>query len=119
MLADDLAGAPQLIDVREGWEWEQSHLPEAIHIPLNQLQRRLHEIDQHRPLKVYCRSGMRSRSAAIMLMRRGHSTVYNLAGGIELWRRAGYPVCADAESVEDASSGLQWRDRGAHSAYAP
>jgi 3-mercaptopyruvate sulfurtransferase SseA len=37
-----------------------------------------------------------------MLAQCGHSEVYNLAGGLELWRRAGYPISADSESVEDA-----------------
>jgi hydroxyacylglutathione hydrolase len=99
-LDDAFAGAPQLIDVREDWEWEQGHLPGALHMPLRQLGQRLHEIDHYRPVVVYCRSGMRSQSAAIVLAQCG-LTVYNLAGGIELWRQAGYPVSVDAECVED------------------
>jgi rhodanese-related sulfurtransferase len=69
------AGMPQLIDVREEWEWEQGHLPEAIHIPLHQLERRMHEVDRCRPVVVYCRSGVRSRSAARMLAQLGCDTV--------------------------------------------
>jgi hydroxyacylglutathione hydrolase len=102
MLADALPGTVQLIDVREDWEWEQGHLPGAMHIPLHQLERRLHEIEHCRPVVVYCRSGMRSRSAVVMLEQCGHSMVMNLAGGIELWRRAGFPLSAEAESIEDA-----------------
>jgi hydroxyacylglutathione hydrolase len=99
-LANELGGAPQLIDVRE--PWGQGHLPAAIHIPLYQLERRLHEVEQCRPVVVYWRSGMRSRSATMILAQHGHQVVYNLAGGIELWRRAGYPVTTAEECIEDA-----------------
>ena len=92
LLADDSPGKPQLIDVRELWEWEQGHLPEAMHIPLHQLERRAHEVDLCRPVIAYCRGGTRSLTAASILAKLGHCAVYNLAGGIESWRRAGYPV---------------------------
>ena len=92
LLADDSAGKPQLVDVREPWEWDQGHLPDAVHIPLYQLERRTHEVDQCRPVIAYCRAGTRSQTAASILAQLGHRVVYNLAGGIESWRQAGYPV---------------------------
>jgi hydroxyacylglutathione hydrolase len=92
LLADERAGKPQLIDVREPWEWEQDHLAGAIHIPLHQLERRAHEVEQCRPVIAYCRGGTRSQTAASILAQLGYSVVYNMVGGIESWRRAGYPV---------------------------
>jgi glyoxylase-like metal-dependent hydrolase (beta-lactamase superfamily II)/rhodanese-related sulfurtransferase len=95
LMADECCDKPQIIDVREPWEWEQGHLPEALHIPLNQLDQRAHEVDQCRPVIAYCRAGTRSLKAASLLAQLGHRAVYNLAGGIESWRQAGYPVAVN------------------------
>jgi rhodanese-related sulfurtransferase len=41
---------------------------------------------------VYCAAGGRSAEAAAALKQLGHREVYNLAGGIDAWERAGLPV---------------------------
>lgn len=63
-----------------------------IHIPLYQLERRAHEVEQCRPVIAYCRGGTRSQTAASILAQLGYQVVYNMVGGIESWRHAGYPV---------------------------
>jgi rhodanese-related sulfurtransferase len=82
-----------LLDVREAHEWRAGHAERARHIPLGSLPGRLTELPPGRPVVTVCRSGMRSARAATLLARQGHE-VYNLAGGMGAWARAGLPVRA-------------------------
>ncbi len=83
-------GAP-LLDVREKSEWGAGHAPRAIHIPFEQLERRLDEIPRAAEVVVYCASGQRSSVAASILERHGIASA-NLRGGFASWRAAGLPV---------------------------
>lgn len=76
---------PVLLDVREESELHISRLPGAHHIPLGDLPRRYAEIDAGANVVVVCRSGARSAEAAKLLLRKGHASVRNLAGGINAW----------------------------------
>ena len=66
------AGAVR-VDVRELSEWQQGHIPGAIHIPLGSLSRRKQELDPSREVITICRSGHRSISAAQILQQGGFS----------------------------------------------
>lgn len=99
LLAEQRAEPPLLVDVREPSEWAEGHLPDAVHVPLSQLGSRAHELDPSRPVIVYCKSGVRSERAALLLGQLGHRPVYNLAGGITAWRAAGYPTIVDGASL--------------------
>ena len=83
-----------LLDVRETREYEGGRLPDAIHIPLSQLDGRAGELGKHagRPVIAYCMSGHRSRSAANALARAGFTQIYSLQGGYRAWKDAGLPV---------------------------
>ncbi len=48
--------------------------------------------DKHKNLVVFCRSGSMSRKAAVELARMGYTNVYNVEGGMNGWKSAGYPV---------------------------
>jgi rhodanese-related sulfurtransferase len=72
----------QLVDVREPDEVAAGTLPGALNIPLGDLQARLGELDQARPVVLLCRSGGRSTMAAEMLTGAGFDDVVNLAGGM-------------------------------------
>jgi adenylyltransferase/sulfurtransferase len=80
-----------VVDVREPHELEIASLkkakPDVKHIPLGDLPRRMHELDEFRDreLVCQCRSGVRSQSAALQLQAAGFSKVHNLAGGILAW----------------------------------
>lgn len=74
-----------LLDVRQDWEYEELHIPGAMHLPLPQLADRVAELDRAKPVLAYCRSGGRSASAARFLAGQGFSRVLNLAGGIGAW----------------------------------
>ncbi len=80
-----------LLDVRERQEWQAGHAPAARHIPLAELPIRSRELPAGRPVVTVCRSGGRSARAAAMLAAEGHE-VFNLAGGMAAWARAGLPL---------------------------
>lgn len=74
-----------LLDVREPWEYERVHLPDCLHIPMDEVRVRLAELDPQRTYVVLCHHGNRSQQVAAFLQARGFSQVINLAGGIEAW----------------------------------
>ncbi|MBT7765698.1 MAG: rhodanese-like domain-containing protein [Bdellovibrionales bacterium] len=76
---------PVLIDVRTPAEFELQHLPGSLNYPLSTLKLNTLKISREygtRPIVVLCRSGMRSRSGAVILKQAGIEKVYNLLGGI-------------------------------------
>jgi rhodanese-related sulfurtransferase len=77
-----------LIDVRESEEWRAGRIQGARHIPLRQLPRRLRELERGTPIVTVCRSGNRSRLAAMLLRARGFDA-HNLSGGVKAWAAAG------------------------------
>jgi rhodanese-related sulfurtransferase len=84
----------QLVDVRERAEWAATGVPQgALLIPLAELEGRAPaELALDRPVYVICRSGVRSRLAAEILVRLGFPEVYNVDGGILAWLEAELPV---------------------------
>ena len=84
----------QVIDVREADEFAGGHLPDARNLPLAKLAERSGEIEKFKgkPVIVCCASGMRSAKACKELTKLGFANVQSLAGGIDAWVGAGYPV---------------------------
>src|SRR5438876_11793567 len=85
---------PALVDVRERDEWDEGHIPGAVHIPRGFLESRAESAlpDRERPVIVYCASGARSAFAAKALEELGYETVSSLAGGFTDWKRNGLPT---------------------------
>ena len=84
-LEKDKKGEFVLIDVREPEEYEASHIPGAILIPLRELEVRHGEIEKDRKIIAYCRSGRRSMGGAILLCGLGFKDVYTMDGGMLDW----------------------------------
>jgi rhodanese-related sulfurtransferase/uncharacterized membrane protein YphA (DoxX/SURF4 family) len=83
-----------IVDVRSGSEYESGHIKGALLIPVSQLEERLDEIPQDRPILVYCNgtSCNRSGNAAAILAANGYKEIYDLSGrGIDEWIDKGYP----------------------------
>ena len=82
------------LDVREPKEFEGGRLPNALHVPLSQIEARSAELAKHagKPIIAYCESGTRSRAAGAALAKAGITEVYHLNGGFRAWRDAGLPV---------------------------
>ncbi|MGE5470353.1 MAG: rhodanese-like domain-containing protein [Bacteroidota bacterium] len=83
-----------VIDVREADEFAAGHLPDAKNIPLAKLAERLNEIEMFKdqPVIVCCAAGVRSAKGCGELAKLGFSKVHSLAGGVDAWVGAGYPV---------------------------
>lgn len=80
-----------LIDVRTPGEFSAGHVPGAVNIPLDQVERRAEEIPREGEVFVICESGGRSARAAAILAETGRKTV-NVEGGTYAWRNAGHPI---------------------------
>jgi molybdopterin/thiamine biosynthesis adenylyltransferase/rhodanese-related sulfurtransferase len=87
--------APVLVDVREQHEFEEAHIPGAIHVPRGHLESRIEGKvgDKSRPVVLYCASGQRSALAAHTLQSLlGYDDVASMTGGITLWKDRGFDV---------------------------
>jgi sulfur-carrier protein adenylyltransferase/sulfurtransferase len=87
-------GGAVWIDVREGDEWVEGHLPGAVHIPRGFLESRVEGVapEKSTPVVLYCASAARSAFAAKTLEELGYETVYSLAGGFTDWKRNGLEI---------------------------
>ncbi len=83
---------PYVLDVREGWEFVEGHVPGAHLIPLGELEERLREIPRDRPILVICQSGQRSLAAAAFLLQQGFPEVASVDGGTGAWIEKGNPI---------------------------
>ncbi|MBA3421264.1 MAG: molybdopterin-synthase adenylyltransferase MoeB [Thermoleophilaceae bacterium] len=89
------AQRPVVVDVREQHEFEEGHIPGAVHVPRGHLESRIEgaSADRSRAMVLYCASGNRSALAADTLERQlGYENVESMTGGITLWKDRGYDV---------------------------
>ncbi len=73
-----------VLDVREPHEYQIANIGGHL-IPLNDLPKRLSELDRAQNIVVHCKSGGRSQKASEFLQQQGFTRVENLAGGITAW----------------------------------
>ncbi|MBS4028536.1 MAG: rhodanese-like domain-containing protein [Ignavibacteriales bacterium] len=75
-----------ILDVRTNIEYTTGHLPNALLIPVQELNERITELNKFKDKEfiVYCRSGNRSRTATSILTRNGFKA-FNMQGGILRW----------------------------------
>jgi rhodanese-related sulfurtransferase len=79
-----------LLDVRTSGERQSNHIKGSLHIPIQELGRRMNELSKYKSKEVvcYCQSGSRSLAAAAALRKHGF-TVANMKGGIAAWNYSG------------------------------
>jgi rhodanese-related sulfurtransferase/rubrerythrin len=75
----------EIIDVRQPAEYERGHITGAKHIPLSTLADNIEKLDTSKTIVTYCQRGVRSRSAAALLKRKGFENIFSMTGGIEAW----------------------------------
>jgi ArsR family transcriptional regulator len=87
------AGAVTILDVRPEDEFALGHLPNALNIPLRELEARLGEIDPTSEVVAYCRGPycVLSYEAVARLRLRGFNA-RRLEDGLPEWRAAGLPI---------------------------
>lgn len=83
-----------LIDVREDHEWQNGHIPEAIHLSKGIIERDIERLilNKDQTIILYCGSGYRSALAADAIQNMGFSNVWSLQGGFKAWVEANLPV---------------------------
>ncbi len=83
-----------LVDVREDSEWDNGHLPGAIHIGKGVIERDIETLlpDKNAEIILYCGGGYRSALAAQAVQQMGYTNVISMAGGWRAWTEAGYSV---------------------------
>jgi rhodanese-related sulfurtransferase len=83
----DAGRSPVIVDVREPWEHAICALPAARLIPMDELPRRLGELDPAAEVVIYCHHGLRSAAVVDWLRQQGIPAL-NLRGGIDAWTTA-------------------------------
>jgi phage shock protein E len=83
-----------ILDVRTPQEFEAGHLTNAVNIDFNapDFLERIKALDKSKTYLVHCASGGRSARACGKLAQVDFPRLYNLAGGIHAWIKAGEPV---------------------------
>jgi hydroxyacylglutathione hydrolase len=89
-----------LIDVRQKSEWDEGHIPGAIHFEGGRAAWETLPFPHDRPLAIQCSSGNRSMSVSSVLRRRGYRNVIQVEGGITKWKMQGFPITRDHGEVE-------------------
>jgi rhodanese-related sulfurtransferase len=84
-LDDGARPRPQLLDVREPWEYEVCHIDGSRHVPMASVPAHLSEFEASAAVVVVCHHGVRSAHVGLFLERQGFGNVLNLAGGVAAW----------------------------------
>lgn len=86
-------GLVTVLDVRPPEEFAAGHLPGAINIPIDELEKRLAELPKRKEVVAYCRGPfcLMSYDAVAMLRKKGLKA-RRLQDGLPEWRSAGLPV---------------------------
>ncbi len=74
-----------VLDVREAKEVKEKRIPRSRWIPLDELEKRLGELDKNKAFAVQCHSGLRSYKGGLKLKHHGFPRVENLDGGLLCW----------------------------------
>ncbi len=96
LLAREAAHDPALVvlDVRTAAEFAAGHVPGAINVPHDEIERRLDELAglRDKDVVVYCKGGRRAELALEVLGRHGYPRLLHLDGDMQGWEAAGRPV---------------------------
>ena len=104
---------PLIIDVREPFEYEVSHLPGAVHAQGADIASLITEAEPDRPVVLYCSVGYRSSAAVADLIQLNDpgigGRVWNLEGSIFEWANSGRAVYRGEKQVGEVHPyGKQW-----------
>jgi sulfur-carrier protein adenylyltransferase/sulfurtransferase len=85
-------GSRRLIDVRERNEFEEGHIPGALHLSKGYIEIQVEDRvpGKDTPITLYCAGGTRSLLAARSLHELGYTDVRSMSGGFNGWKQAGF-----------------------------
>ena len=91
------SGGAVIVDVREKNEWDEGHIPDAIHLSRGTIESEIEEKvpDLNAVIICHCGGGGRSALAAESLQKMGYKNVRSMAGGFKAWKAAGLPTTKD------------------------
>jgi rhodanese-related sulfurtransferase len=91
--AKSKSGEAVIVDVREKDEWDEEHIPGAIHMSRGTIELDIEEKvpDTNAMVICHCGGGGRSTLAAESLQKMGYKNVRSMAGGFKAWKAAGFP----------------------------
>ena len=83
-----------IIDIRTKAEFNKGHITDALNIPLEQLNKSLHELEKSKnnPIIVVCNAGIQASGASNILKKEGFERVFKLQGGMQSWLADHLPV---------------------------
>ncbi|MGD9131902.1 MAG: MBL fold metallo-hydrolase [Candidatus Bathyarchaeota archaeon] len=81
-----------VLDVRRENEWNEGHIKGAFRIYLGHLPNQTDKLDPKKPVVVICKTGKRSSFGTSILLKAGFEKVYNCLGGIDAWKKSGFPL---------------------------
>jgi rhodanese-related sulfurtransferase len=86
-------GEAVIVDVRETDEWDEEHIPGAIHMSRGIIELDMEEKvpDTNAMIICHCGGGGRSALAAESLQKMGYKNIRSMAGGFKAWKAAGLP----------------------------
>jgi len=91
-----IASTPDAVvmDVRTPGEFESGSITNAVNIDFREkyFEKRVKDLDVNKTYFVYCLSGGRSGEAAAFMRNNGFKNVFELAGGMMAWNKAGLPM---------------------------
>jgi len=82
-------GRVHVLDVRDQYEWDEKHIPGALHCYVGHLEDNLPMLPKDSEIVVHCNIGHRSGVAASILKRNGFARIHNMLGGISAWEKLG------------------------------
>lgn len=85
-------GRVHVLDVRDEYEWNEKHIPGAVHQYVGDLEENLPQLPKESEIVVHCSVGHRSGVAVSILKRHGYAGLYNMLGGITAWEKLGLPL---------------------------
>ncbi|MEE8443106.1 MAG: rhodanese-like domain-containing protein [Dehalococcoidia bacterium] len=89
-----------VVDVRESDEWQEGHVPGAVHIRVDDVLTRIDELPTDKKLLFICAAGVRSALACEMAaaMGRPPEQLFNLEEGMVGWIESKFPTSQDNDS---------------------
>jgi rhodanese-related sulfurtransferase len=81
----DAGDRPELLDVREPWEFELARIEGSRLVPMGELSERVSELDPAAEIVVICHHGARSAYVTRALQQAGFAKVLNLEGGLNAY----------------------------------
>ncbi len=90
-----------IIDARTALEFNLYHLPTAINLPYSSIRKQPDNLPKEKatPLYVYCNTGWTSYNAIQTLRHLGYTNVYNISGGVKLYKEVYETVTASKKKV--------------------